>query len=513
MPFLLQLIILCLALGGFNSAAAANIYALVIGIDQYTPPIHNLEGAVNDAKMIAQALKAVGVEEVTLLTNTEASRDAIYHAWQALVAQAKAGDTIIFTYAGHGAQHPERVKGTEVDGKDEFFVLSGFSEQGPSTYERIIDDDLQAWFSAVPQLNIVLVSDSCHSGTMTRKYNSSHLKYRRVDVGPLQQDALSIAQNATLVNESQTPLKHVASFAGVADHKEVPEIHIQNQVHGALSWYFSKGILGNADSNHDLNLEAEELKSFLETKVVLQTDGQQHPVITIPAPLTLAKLSQQAAEPAVAVQSVNLGLTSDANSRAIAAKLAHTRSVSPDAATLTLDLTQHRLLNQFDDTVYSFGPDLAKNLPVLQQVVDKYLLIENLKQLTDTSLQVGLSPDDSLHSEGEKLVLWLKNMRYPYFTLFNIAADGTLNFLYPQSGDKLTLEPTQPFALDLEVTPPFGADHFIAITSAAPLTELHTRLLQMDNHAGDYALLFKQLQQLFTSTPHQLGLHSTYTRP
>ncbi len=513
MPFLLQLITLCLALGSFSPSVAANIYALVIGIDQYTPPIHNLAGAVNDAKMIAQALKAVGVEEVTLLTNTEASRDAIYQAWQAMVAKAEAGDTVIFTYAGHGAQHPERVKGTEVDGKDEFFVLSGFSEQGANTYERIIDDDLQAWFSAVPQLNIVLVSDSCHSGTMTRKYNSSHLKYRRVDVGPLQQDALPIAQNATVVNESKTPLKHVASFAGVADHKEVPEIHIENQVHGALSWYFSKGVLGNADSNHDLILEANELKSFLETKVVLQTDGQQHPVITIPAPLTLAKLSQQTqAQPAV-LQSVNLGLAADPSSRAIAAKLMHTRAVSPDAATLTLDLKQHRLLNQFDDTVYSFSPELEKNLPVLQQVVDKYLLIENLKQLTDITLQLGLSPDDSLHSDGDKLVLWLKNIRYPYFTLFNIAADGTLNFLYPQSGDKLTLDQNQPFALDLEVTPPFGADHFIALTSATPLTQLHTRLLQMDNHAGDYALLFKQLQQLLATTPHQLGLHSTYTRP
>ena len=66
-------------LGLAQPALAAN-YAVVVGIDAYTAPIPALQGAVNDAKDVAQALQKYGAE-VVLLTNEEATKANVVAAW------------------------------------------------------------------------------------------------------------------------------------------------------------------------------------------------------------------------------------------------------------------------------------------------------------------------------------------------------------------------------------------------------------------------------------------------
>lgn len=258
--------------------AYADMYGIVIGVDNYSE-YGSLDGAVNDAKMVANSLKSIGAKQVKLLLDDKATRDGIKKAWDDLSSQASKGDTIFFTFAGHGAQHPERIKGSESDGQDEFYVLSAFTESGKSTYERIVDDDLQEWFSKRPDVNVVLVSDSCHSGTMTRSYQQSKLKYRKAPVKAITNDALPVSKTPEIVNEQKTVLANVVSFSGVPDNEEVPEVTIEDQQHGALSWFFSKGIMGEADTNKDGAISIAELKNYVVEKVRMQTEGQQHPQI------------------------------------------------------------------------------------------------------------------------------------------------------------------------------------------------------------------------------------------
>src|ERR1044072_472831 len=56
-------------------------YALVVGVDDYEPPINDLRGAVNDAKDIASALEKSGADRVALLLNKEVTRAAGEGAW------------------------------------------------------------------------------------------------------------------------------------------------------------------------------------------------------------------------------------------------------------------------------------------------------------------------------------------------------------------------------------------------------------------------------------------------
>jgi hypothetical protein len=616
----------------------ADVYGIVIGIDAYKN-VNGLDGAVNDAKMVADSLNDIGAKQVRLLIDDKATRDEIKNAWNEISTQAKAGDTVFFTYAGHGAQQPERVKGTEVDGQDEFYVLTNFAESGPSTYERLIDDDLQEWFSKRPDLTIVLVSDSCHSGTMTRAYKKSKLKYRKVPVNAITNDALPVSNNPDIVNEQKTKMPHVISFAGVSDNEEVPEINIENQPHGALSWNFSKGLLGLADANKDGTVSVSELKNYLIEKVSMTTEGQQHPQISFVNDIALVQKyknnvpnkasvvtfsvnNNQANPPLVqsvldnlkgvqlvnnergtlewdvgagiikdrtdnpvysfpvraatkaykrkdqptddenpqdfvkAIQpvidgflanqidnsqisladdlqpisfSISQNLNNEVFAKSVVEKLSGIQLVEPEKSFLEWDIDGGVIRNQFNDVVYNFSavenqtrafrrkeqgeasisPEIIERL---RAVINKFRLIEKLKLLSDGSLGIKLLPSDKLHVKGETVTFEVNRLKYPYFTLINLAVDGTVNFLYPsQPTDTVNVPEDKPYKLELEVSEPFGADQFVAIVSDKPLSSLHEILKKLNNSSSSLEELRKALLTELKETKYQIGVHASFT--
>src|SRR5262249_24950387 len=125
------------------SASAGELYGLVVGIDDYVGTANDLDGATNDAEDIAKSLTGAGAKEVVRLINDDASKDRIVAAWEGLVTKAKSGDTIVFSYAGHGGQEPEsKGRHDEADGLNENFLLVRFVPVGPATRERILDDEV-----------------------------------------------------------------------------------------------------------------------------------------------------------------------------------------------------------------------------------------------------------------------------------------------------------------------------------------------------------------------------------
>lgn len=614
--------------------AAADVYAVVIGIDAYKN-YGSLDGAVNDAKMVADSLNVIGAKQVKLLVDDKASRDEIKKAWNDVSAQAKAGDTVFFTYAGHGAQQPERVKGTEADGKDEFYALANFGESGQNTYERLVDDDLQEWFSKRPDLNIILVSDSCHSGTMTRAYKKkSKLKYRKIDMTAMTDDVLPISNNPDIINEQKTKLANVISFSGVPDNEEVPEVNIENKPHGALSWYFSKGLMGFADNNKDGTVSLTELKNYLIEKVSMETEGQQHPqisfandmaliqkdannqkvitfsiaknkanatlvqsvldslkgiqlvdkergvlewnidageirdqannlVYSLPGenatkaykrkdqsaesknPQELSKLIQSAIDGFLAKKtddnkisldgdlkpisfSMTKGSNRDAFINTALKKLSGIQLIESESGVLEWDVDGGVIRNQFNDIVYIFSSaenkekesrqngkdDIAPEaITRLQAIINKYRLIDKLKILSDGGLEIKLLPSDKLHTKGEAVSFEVNRLKYPYFTLINLAVDGTINFLYPNSqyNDPLNIPEDKPYKLELEVSEPFGADHFVAIASDKPLSSLHEALKKLNNTSSSLEELRKTLFTELKETKYQIGIHASFT--
>lgn len=136
--------------------------AICFGINDYPGTGSDLSGCVNDANDWRDALKARGFQVQTVL-NKQATRQSILAAMKAEIQKAKSGDSIVFTYSGHGTFIPD-ADGDEADGTDECLVPHDIGTKGPIT-----DDELFELFSGRARgVKLVFLSDSCHSGTVAR---------------------------------------------------------------------------------------------------------------------------------------------------------------------------------------------------------------------------------------------------------------------------------------------------------------------------------------------------------
>ncbi|RJF92045.1 caspase family protein [Noviherbaspirillum saxi] len=133
--------------------------ALCIGIDSYsTQP---LSGCVADARASAVALEEWGFT-VELLLDRDATRAAILARIAALLDSAGSGDMVVIQYAGHGTQFPNP---DEPDGYNEVLVPYDYNNG-----EFILDDEVGSLLDQYRDRNLelVLFTDCCHCGTITR---------------------------------------------------------------------------------------------------------------------------------------------------------------------------------------------------------------------------------------------------------------------------------------------------------------------------------------------------------
>ncbi|MBL8398564.1 MAG: caspase family protein [Candidatus Accumulibacter sp.] len=150
--------------------------ALFVGINKFANyPQFALNGCVNDAKDMAALYKdLLGFKsnEISVLTDAQATKAAIIAKLNEMVADAKAGTLgyLVFSLSSHGTQMNDR-SGDEPDGKDEAFVPYDIAEKdGGWDPEHIIaDDELHDLFVQLPA-NVLLevYLDTCHSGSGLR---------------------------------------------------------------------------------------------------------------------------------------------------------------------------------------------------------------------------------------------------------------------------------------------------------------------------------------------------------
>ena len=137
--------------------------ALCIGVNNYPGTHMDLQGCVNDANDWAAELGTRGFA-VNKLLDEQATKAAMVDAFKAVIGGAVSGDMVVITFAGHGTYVPD-INGDEVDGLDEALCPYDLQTGGAA----LIDDEIHALFAArKPGVRLVLISDSCHSGTVTR---------------------------------------------------------------------------------------------------------------------------------------------------------------------------------------------------------------------------------------------------------------------------------------------------------------------------------------------------------
>ncbi len=169
-----------------NTVMEQKIFAVHIGINvvdnnYYQGQISNLEGCVNDMNtmfnMVNNKYGDLLTEPPKLFYSNDGFEDEevlptkgnILGHLKELKDKMEYGDFLIISYAGHGAPHPD-INGDEDDNTDESWVCyDGF----------LIDDELNEAFAKFTEgVNILVISDSCHSGTTTRTNNFSRYSNR-----------------------------------------------------------------------------------------------------------------------------------------------------------------------------------------------------------------------------------------------------------------------------------------------------------------------------------------------
>jgi hypothetical protein len=132
--------------------------ALCVGINNYSGISNDLKGCVNDANDWANLLAFSGFQ-VEKILDKRATKQNILNALDGLVTSAASGDQIVFTYSGHGTSVADK-SGDEVDSFDEaLYVYDGV----------LLDDELRVVLQKLnPDVHMVVISDSCFSGSVTR---------------------------------------------------------------------------------------------------------------------------------------------------------------------------------------------------------------------------------------------------------------------------------------------------------------------------------------------------------
>lgn len=482
----------------------AKQYALIVGINQYqATELKTLQGAVNDARLISQALKQANITQQWLLLDKKATKSAFLQAWQAILQKAQPGDTIIISFAGHGAQIPD-TNGDEEDHKDEIIIFYDMNQRKNSGF--ISDDALFDLFAKASDYNIIFISDSCHSGGITRNIYAKTTRF----AGDLVLTDLAIPTAIATPSKNIQKLPHV-TYITASDNEalEVSETSIDGKIHGALSYFFAKAMIGEADQNKDKKLSRMELLGYLREKVRNHMNHTQNPSL-LPRGDATNIVAIQTTKPSQPPKVANIPITVINGNPPN--KLQGFYLDSYDYALKFIikgNITE--VYNNTNDLLTKIS---TQDLNAWQKSIARAALIAYFKEYFKPSLgatNISLKQGDNIHKKGKILDFSFApnpKVTLTYFTLINLAGNGELQYLYPIYYDKPYI--TQyPYSLSLQVTPPYGSDHLIAIFCKKQPNTLQTLLKR---HDGLQAPTSDQVKQALTGETCQIGQYSIFTK-
>jgi hypothetical protein len=494
--------------GAIADDAAAKVHALVIGINDYDGP-PKLKGAVNDANDVAKALRASGVEDLTELVDKDATRENAFAAWEAMVRNSEPGDLLVFHFAGHGINLPDQ-NGDEDDGQDEAYLFVGFDEERHPD-QQLIDDELDAWLKQAGDAGrkVLFVADACHSGSPTRSIFGESLptRFYRPRTEPERPRPLVPGD----VPETATR-DYVFSVGATLDSRTVPEIMINDAPRGALSYAVARAFEGGADLDHDGEVVASEFTAFVRQNVRSLAASKQTPQFDIPDDglriIEVVGTSTSTAGQSDGAIGVHIRPGADQTLVDAVGGIDGVSLVDDEAAAkLVFDPATGSLANNVRDVV-------AENLDAegLKIAIDADRALSKLQQFAlRGTLPIAFSPDDGVQPEGTKIEFTVAGVESRYLTVFDLTATGSVHFLWPTGPEDSDPIADTEFSLAAAVTPPFGADNLIVLSTESAPTALRGELKRLDG-SRDPTALMSAIDTALTGQPYQIGIQAFFTR-
>lgn len=234
-------------------------WALLIGVNQYPnlPIERQLKGCVNDVELMRKVLVenfGFPPANITLLRDSEATREGILAAMDAVANKVGENDIIVIQYSGHGSQITDR-EGDEPDGLDETIVPYD-SGRGTNPNRDITDDEIYLWLLRLTKVTpfVTLIFDCCHSGTVSRDDFGENARWVEPDERPIAElpsspiDQQALAGGARNVGPSGwLPLgQRYVLLAGCRDEESSYEhnVGLVDVVrHGALTYFLCQELV------------------------------------------------------------------------------------------------------------------------------------------------------------------------------------------------------------------------------------------------------------------------------
>lgn len=223
--------------------AKRKAYAVVIGIEQYQQKLPKADFATHDAEIMGKYLiKTFGYaeENVVVLLNERATKTSLekyIEGW--LPDHVETDDTVFIYFSGHGTPNAKTGKAYVVpyDGDPAFVEKTGYS------LDRLYDS-----LGALPAKEIVVMLDSCFSGAGGRSVIAEGMR------------PIVLSAENPLMAKGRLVVLAASSGAQVSST-------YKQKGHGLLTYYFLKGLQGEADQNHDSRIELKEVYEYLKPEV------------------------------------------------------------------------------------------------------------------------------------------------------------------------------------------------------------------------------------------------------
>ena len=219
-------------------------YAVIVGVEDYRD-LPKVDYAKRDAEMVRRYLvKALGYREqniVTILNGrvTRSQLEARLEKWLPKQVSESPDAEVFVYYGGHGAPDPNTNQAFLVpyDGDPAFLETTAYPLR--RLYQALGD---------LPAKQVMLVMDSCFSGAGGRSVIAKGSRPMLITV----EDPLMASQNMVVWSAA----------AGNQISSAFPE-----KRHGLFTYYFLKGLQGEADANKDGAVDVAELYAYLKPKV------------------------------------------------------------------------------------------------------------------------------------------------------------------------------------------------------------------------------------------------------
>lgn len=226
-----------------RSATRKNAYAIVIGIEQYREKLPMADFADKDAKLMGEYLtKVLGYpeENVIVRINDKAARtdmEKYFENW--LPNNVEKDSSVFIYYSGHGA--PNTKTG------DAYLV----PYDGDPAFVDATSYPVKRLYAALDRLqvkDITVVLDSCFSGAGGRSVIAKGMR------------PMGLSMEHAIASTGKTVILAASTGDQVSSTFE-------EKGHGLLTYFFLKGLQGEADANRDGSIDMAELYDYVKPNV------------------------------------------------------------------------------------------------------------------------------------------------------------------------------------------------------------------------------------------------------